>query len=190
MAARSGGGTGMVVTVVILGVLTLGLFITTIIFISKTNAALREKAQLQQDSSAFVRDDERRRDDVGQIQAAATQQGQSVVGYLMQSMQDTMQMVTGSKQDGVAELKNKLTGVRGAETQSLLAVIREREQELAREQQRAEAAETARNRAQADLEGTAKRVAELETAQREALASLNAEVGVTIEDLLRREAKL
>lgn len=182
MAARSGGGTGMVVTVVILGVLTLGLFITTIIFISKTNAALREKALLQQDSSVFVRDDERRRDDVGQIQAAAAQQGQSVVGYLMQSMQDTMQLVTGSKMDGVAELKNKTSGIRGAETQSLLAVIREREQALAREQQRAEAAEAARNRAQADLESTAKRVAELEAAQREALAALNAEVGVTMDE--------
>jgi len=185
MAARSGSGTGMLVTVVILGVLTLGLFITTIIFFSKTNAALREKAQLQQESQTFVREDERQRDDIGQVRAAATQQGKSVVGYLMQSMQDTMQMVTGSRRDGVAELKNKLAGVRGAETQSLLAVIREREQELARERQRAEAAEAARNRAQADLENMAKRVAELETAQRETLAALNSEVTVTMDEVDR-----
>ena len=183
MAARSGSGTGMAVAVAILGVFTLGLFITTVIFISKTNATRREYATLQQEVRDYIRDDERQNDRITQIRAAAAAEGKSVVGYLNDSIKTAMRITTGAESGTIADLSRRVSSIQGADAGGLLAVLRDRDLQIANLQKRAQDAEDARNRAQADLQNSVKRVAELEEAQRRALQAINDDVTVTMDEV-------
>lgn len=183
MAARSGSGTGMAVAVAILGVFTLGLFITTVIFISKTNATRREYATLQQEVRDYIRDDERQNDRITQIRAAAAAEGKSVVGYLNDSIKTAMRITTGDESGTIADLSRRVSSIQGADAGGLLAVLRDRDLQIANLQKRAQDAEDARNRAQADLQNSVKRVAELEEAQRRALQAINDDVTVTMDEV-------
>ena len=182
MAARSGSGTGMAVAVAILGATTLGLFITTVIFISKTNATRREYATLQQEVSEFVRDEERR-GEFGQLRPAAARENMSVVGYLKKSLETTMRRVTGSQGDTVEQLVTRLSTIPGADTSSLIAVIRDRDTKIANLEKSVQDATAARDRAQTDLQNSVERVARLEAAQQESLKAINDDVAVTMDGI-------
>ena len=182
MAARSGSGTGMAVAVAILGATTLGLFITTVIFISKTNATRREYATLQQEVSEFVRDEERR-GEFGQLRPAAARENMSVVGYLKKSLETTMRRVTGSQGDTVEQLVTGLSTIPGADTSSLIAVIRDRDTKIANLEKSVQDATAARDRAQTDLQNSVERVARLEAAQQESLKAINDDVAVTMDGI-------
>jgi len=173
----------MAVAVAILGVFTLGLFITTVIFISKTNATRREYATLQQEVRDYIRDDERQNDRITQIRAAAAAEGKSVVGYLNDSIKTAMRITTGDESGTIADLSRRVSSIQGADAGGLLAVLRDRDLQIANLQKRAQDAEDARNRAQADLQNSVKRVAELEEAQRRALQAINDDVTVTMDEV-------
>lgn len=173
----------MAVAVAILGVFTLGLFITTVIFISKTNATRREYVTLQQEVRDYIRDDERQNDQITQIRAAASSEGKSVVGYLNDSIKSAMRITTGAESGTIADLSRRVSSIQGADAGGLLGVLRERDQQIANLQKRAQDAEDARNRAQTDLQNSVKRVAELEEAQRRSLQAINDDVTVTMDEV-------
>src|SRR5687768_813494 len=101
MAARTSAGVGVGVTVTILGVLSLALFITTIIFLSKYQRASKDLLTLQNDMDVFATANERNRDDINRIKDAArnARPAKSVVAYLNDSLRTTMQRTTGAAAD-------------------------------------------------------------------------------------------
>ncbi|MBC7834392.1 MAG: hypothetical protein H7Y88_04735 [Phycisphaerales bacterium] len=176
MAARSGSGTGTIVTVVILAVLSLGLFVMTIVFWSQKNRERQALDTLKVEMAEFAPEAERRRDDIGQVRAAAKAEGKSALGYLSESMQKSMQLVTGSPRDTVKQLETKIASAAGETSGSLLGVLSQRDQEIQNLRAGLAAAEAARDRALADRENEVRRVTGIETSSRESLEALNADV--------------
>lgn len=166
----------MIVTVSILALFSLGLFITTIIFYSQRQAIARRYAELEQQGQEFVQESERQRDDIRQIRDVAQRDRRSVVGYLNDSMQTVMERVTGSKRDTPETLTTRLETVPGADTGSLLDVLRDRDQQIATLDRRVAAAEEARTRALEDRENEVNRVNRLEESQRATLAAVTEEL--------------
>jgi hypothetical protein len=151
MAARGGGGSGMVVSVVILGVLALGLFITTIVFYSHKQAAEKRYSEQAAETRELI--GEARSDAVNRYRDPARKEGKAVLAYL------------------VAEAEKA-----AAERRTLQGQIREKDGQIAALTAARVAAEDARDRAQADRQNEARRVSEIEASQRAALASLTAEI--------------
>jgi len=176
MAARTSTSVGVGVTVTILGVATLALFVTTVIFLSQKRAAEKKFNELQEGINEFVRTDERSRDDVQQIKAAAVKAHKSLVGFMLENQQEVMQKVSGSRRDSLEDLANKLKQVEGADTQSMLVLIRDRDAQITALKRQVADAETARDRALQDKETEVKRVKAMEDSQKANLAALTGEV--------------
>lgn len=173
MAARSGGGTGLVVAVVILGVASLGLFVTTVVFFSKKQAGDVKNAEQAAEVKELIGDS--RSDVVNRLREPAKKAGKPVLGYLANSMEEVMEKVD-SRKSTADDLKKKLEKIPDAEKSSLLTIIRDRDGRVAALLDEKAAAEAARDRAQADRQNEAKRVADMDAKQKETLSSLNAEI--------------
>lgn len=176
MAGRTSAGVGVGVAITILGVACLALFILTIVFLSQKQAAERGLATANTDLTEFVTPDERQRDDVRIVLDQAKKGRQSVVGYLQNSLQETMGRVTGSKRDSFEQLGTRLAGVQGADTAPLIQVIRERETQIANLEKQLAQAEDARTTALADLQNEVDRVSNLEESQRNTITELSAQI--------------
>lgn len=179
MAARTSAGVGVGVTVTILGVLCLGLFILTIVFLSRSQRAERDLNQLQQDTEVFVRTSERQRDDVARLREAAQRaQGRpSVIGYLAGEMRTTAQRVTGSGTDTLEQVNAKIdAALQAAGGSSLLGVIRDRDAEIARLKKSVEQADQDRKTALANLANESERVQRLQQSHQATIAALNGDI--------------
>jgi hypothetical protein len=113
----------MIVTVSVLGVLTLALFVLTFVFYGKFQGEKLERQSYETSVSEFIRSDERQRDDVQAMLSAARPTRKSLVTYMSESMQTTMRRVTGSPRDTVANLEEKLARIPGADGTSLVQLI-------------------------------------------------------------------
>ncbi len=178
MAARTSAGVGVGVTVTLLGVLSLALFITTIVFLSKYQRAERDLRTLEQETEVFVTRNERQRDDVNRIKDAASRArpAKSVVAYLNESLRTAMQRVSNAPGDTIEQMAAKLDKVEGATGNSLLGVIRDRETEIARLTSDSRAADEARATALANLDNEVQRVNRLQQSHQETIATLNADI--------------
>ncbi len=177
MAARTSSSAGMLVTVCILGVATLGLFVTSVVALNKYQGSQRELENVNQDIADYITANERRQDNVQVLVDAARRQRQSLVGYLSEGHATTMQRVTGRRSDTVERFIEQLDGVDGAETSSLLQVIRDRNSQIAGLQSQLEEANAARQQAVADLRANGERVRSLEETHRATVAALNDQIG-------------
>lgn len=177
MAARTSAGVGVGVTVTLLGIISLGLFITTIVFLSRYQATQGELRQAQQETEAFIKSSERSRDDFVRLkEPARSDRGKSVIAYLNDSLRGTMQRVTGNAADSLEQLGTKLERVEGATGNNLLAVVRERDAEVARLRQAFQEAEDARITAQNNQAAESARVAKLQESHQQTIAALNADI--------------
>ena len=115
---------GVGITITLLGVLSLALFITTIVFLSKYNAAQRQLTANITEREEYIRGNEIQSDAIQRLRTEAKKDGnKSVVGYLNESLKQTMTSVSGTAGDSYTELTKKLKGVPGAESNNLLGVI-------------------------------------------------------------------
>jgi hypothetical protein len=176
MASRSSAGIGVGITITLLGVLSLALFITTIVFLSKYNAAQRQLTQNIQDSEAYVRQDERQSDAVQRILDTARKDRKSVIGYLNESLRNTMSAVSGSANDTYESLQAKLKSVPGAESNNLLGVIRDRDQQIAALNTQLKESNDARQTALADRNNEVERVKQLTEAHQKTIDTMNADI--------------
>lgn len=181
MAARTGAGVGVGVTITLLGVLSLTLFVLTIVFLSKYQASQKNLNAALSDTEQFIKASERGLDEIQRLKEQA--RGASVVGYLNDSLKTAMTRVTGNPRDTVEQLASKLQAIPGAESQSLLAVIRERDTQIADLRSKLAAADTDRQTALADLQNEVDRVKALEESHQRTLATLT-------EDLERYKAEV
>lgn len=176
MASRSSGSGSTIAWMVIMGVLSLGGLIFGLVMYNQRQAVTRDLAALKAESEDFIKDGERRQDTLNSVRAAAKDARKSVVGYLNESMQTTMQHVTGARTDGLKDLERKLGSIEGASGSSLLTILSEKQNQIAELERRIVEADSARKRAEQDRETEVKRVGEMQTGLDSTLASLTAEV--------------
>src|SRR5438045_6579767 len=159
MASRSSAGIGVGITITLLGVLSLALFITTIVFLSKYNAAQRQLTANITEREEYIRGNEIQSDAIQRLRTEAKKDGnKSVVGYLNESLKQTMTSVSGTAGDSYTELTKKLKGVPGAESNNLLGVIGARDAKVADLTNQLADATRARDTALADLSNEVERV--------------------------------
>lgn len=177
MAGRGGASVGMIVTVSVLGVLTLALFVFTFVFYGKFQGAQRDYQAYQAQVADFVRPDEQQRDEILAVREAARAQRKSVVSYLQDSMQTAMRRVTGSPRDTAARLEERLAGIPGAEGASLLQVVQDLAGRVTQLESELAQADADRRRALEDLANESERVANMQASHAAAVESLNTEIG-------------
>lgn len=177
MAGRTSSSVGVGITVTVLGLLSLTLFVLTIIFYSQKNAAEKNLADRDAGDAKFINQQERGSDAVLRVRGLAEAQRQSVVGYLLETRQQVMQSVTGSGTDTPEQVKAKLTAALGKETdQDMLAVIRGLKSQLDGAEQARDDAQAARDRALEDRNNEVERVAKIQATLGETIAALTGEV--------------
>ena len=178
MAGRTSTSIGVGVTITILGVATLALFITTVIFFANKRAAEQALNESRTTISQYVSDADRASDAVNRARDAGRSAGnKSAVAYLIDSQQQIMQRVTGSRSDTLDDLNKKIDALgKSAAGQNLMSVVRQRDSEIAALTQQLADSNAARDRALTDRENEVKRVKGLEDSQKATLAALNAEL--------------
>jgi hypothetical protein len=176
MASRSSAGIGVGITITLLGVACLGLFITTIVFLSKYQSAQRNFTDLNRDTELYATTSERSSDVVQRFKTAASGNHQSVVGYLNDSLRQTMNAASGSAGDTFEQLKARVDQIQGATGQNLIGVITSRDAEIADWKTKFESADKARQTALTDLGNEQKRVQELQAAHQKTIDALNADL--------------
>lgn len=173
MAAPTRSSTGMMVALSIFALLTLGLFITTIVFVAKVQRLSDELAQARTDLSEAVSPGER--DRFAELQAQAG--NQSVVGYLDSALQEAMRRVTGSRRDTLESFNQKLATRLGEGTStSLLAAYDEQSRRIDTLESELERERASREEIEQELIATNERVEALQKAYDEAIARNENEV--------------
>ena len=176
MASRSSAGIGVGITITLLGVVCLTLFITTIVFLSKYNATKRTLDDTNREVSEYVRRDEMQNDAITRIRETAKRNNKSAVGYLSDSLRTAMQRTTGSPSDTVETLNQKLSRVQGASSSNLLAVVSDRERQIADLNTRLEQSERDRQTALANQQNEAARVKQLQETHQKTMAAMNTDI--------------
>lgn len=176
MAARSSAGVGVGITITLLGVACLGLFISTIVFYSKFQRADRDLTTTRQDWDTWVRRDEQNGDTMGHMRELARKGNKSVLGYLNDAFRTTMQKATGNASDSLDQLATTVKGIQGAETGSLVGVIRDREASIADLTSKLAKADQERLNALANMEGEATRVKEKIASYDKTIATLSGDI--------------
>lgn len=175
MAGRTSASFGVGATITILALAALGFFVAFAVFYGKYSGALQRLQQAQNDQADVVRPDERNRDDVRNlIEEARSAGGKSLVGFMIEAQQGMMTRVTGSGRDRPSDFLNKLKGVEGAETSSLLAIIAAKQNEIASLRTQVAQADAARVAAIANQQAEVDRVAGIEESHKRTIDGLTA----------------
>ena len=175
--AKFGGGSGSLVTVVTLTVVSVGLFVTTVVFVARSQRLQGELTQAQSDAQDIVSPAERNSDAVQALVQQARAERKSLVSFLSQSLQGTMRRVTGNERDTPATLGKALEGVAGADAAPLLAILAERERAAGQWKKEAEDAKASAAASQNDLQNEVARVTKALADQQATIASMNDELG-------------
>jgi hypothetical protein len=174
MAVRTSGSTGTLALTSILGLSTLGLFVTSVVFFAQRRAAIDRATAAEQIQEAFISTKDQNDPVVQRQLSEAKKKKQTLVSYLIAERRDLMTKVTGSDRD-TADTVNKALETEQVTT-NMLAELKTRAGQVRDLNKRIADAEAARDRALADKEAEAKRVRDIETAQRATVAALTSQV--------------
>ncbi|MBX3387984.1 MAG: hypothetical protein KF691_00870 [Phycisphaeraceae bacterium] len=185
MASRTSTSVGVGVALTLLGLASLGLFITSAVLYGKYNQSQRELNEAKVGIRDFIRDGERQQDDIRQIvEAAKKAQNQSLVAYLVKSNKDLAAAITGNANDSVERLLEQTRAESSkANNAPLLRLAQDRAGQINDLNQKVEQVEAARLAAQTDLKNEQERVAGIVERHNETLAALNKEVGTYKDEL-------
>lgn len=170
MASRTTASVGMMVSVAVFSLLSLGLFITTIVFVAKVQRLEADKQQALNDLADAVRTDERG-DRWEELKRLSGNKG--VVRYLDESIQSTMRLVTGTERDTVDSLRTKITNRFGEDSPALFASVSDLDRRVIALQQERDREQQARERIENTLRTTNDRLAEVQRQYAEAVARNN-----------------
>jgi len=164
MAARTGASIGVAVTITILGLTSVLLFVTTLVFYGQSQRAEGDLKQAQDEYAEFISDAQREHTTVRAVLDEARGQRRSVVEHLMLTRAELLNATAGDQTMSQAAFTDRLNSVEGAESQSLFDLIDSKNAEITRLIQRAEVAEAERRTAQIAAENESERVANIEAA--------------------------
>lgn len=176
MAGRTSVGVGFGVTMGILIVACIGLFISSVLFLSQKGRAERELRDAEGALSNYVKSNEREADEYKEIVDQAKSESQSAVAFLRSSLQESVGRVTGFPEDSIEQMKSKLAALKVADGSSLIQVIRDRDSQIAKLTSSLEQAEAGRQRALADLRNEVDRVKGIEDTHRKTLADVDSKI--------------
>ncbi len=176
MAARTSTSFGIGATITILGIATLGLFITSMLFYAQRRAAIERVAQADETTKDFLSPSDRNDPVVIRLKEEAAKKKQTVVRLLVDERKDIMSKATGSDRDTVKTLADAVEKEKAA---SLVGAIRDRNSEIESLKTRMTNAEAARDRAQQDQMNASSRIKTSEDNMNATLAALREEVGKT-----------
>lgn len=182
MSGRTSAGLGAGITITVLSILTLALFVTTVVFFGQANNAKRAQADAESQNSDFVTGAEKNNEAVRALLAEAKQNKKSLVGYLSESYGTAMERATGSRRDTPASFKSKLESVKGSENQALINIITALTTDNASLNSQRDEANRAREAALADAAAQAERYEKLRKQMDESYKSLSDDVGRTKSD--------
>lgn len=185
MASRTSTSVGVGVALTLLGLASLGLFITSAVLYGKYNQSQRELNEAKVGIRDYIRDGERQQDDIRQIvEAAKKAQNQSLVAYLVKSNKDLAAAITGNANDSIERLLEQTRAESSkANNAPLLRVAQDRAGQINDLNQKVEQVEAARLAAQTDLKNEQERVAGIVARHNETIAALNKEVGTYKDEL-------
>lgn len=176
MAARTGASVGVAVTISILGVISLALFVTTMVFYGQSQRAKSDLAEVQEQYSDFIRDDQRERAVVRAILDEARSENQTVVAYLAANRTELLEDITGDTSIGMTEYRDMLAQIGGIEEGSLMSLIEKKNDRIASLNTRLDEAEAARTAAQEAAEFEASRVSQIEEDFNESASGMRSRV--------------
>lgn len=151
MAARTGMGVGLGITVGLLGTATLGLFVTTFLFMAQKQNAEKELANLRESTKEIVTDSERNGDNLRKLINEA--KPKSLASYFVEQTAALGEKTTGSGKDTPKTLADAIgKQLEGSSAGSLAAYIESLKAQITQLERRVTDAETAQARALADLQ--------------------------------------
>jgi len=162
MAARTGASVGVAVTITILGAMSLGFFVTTMVFYGNAQSAKSDLAAANEEVKQFVSPQEREHAAIRTIRDEASRERKTVVGFLATNKSELMQTIAGDTSLSMADLRERLAGIEGAEGLSLLGLVELKNTEIGTLNEQLNASESARIEAQAAARDEADRVAQIE----------------------------
>ncbi len=176
MASKGSSNAWPLVWIVMLLVLAVGFFVTTVVFLARAQRLQTELATRDADMSSILRANERT-DQVQSLISQAQGERKSLVVYLSDSLREAMRRTTGSERDTITNLNERLASIDGADSSSLLSLMRDRDQRIQNLERQLTDAQNAAARAQSDLQAEVSRVSQLVTDQQSTIAALNQEIG-------------
>lgn len=180
MAAKTSTSVGMGISVTVLGVLTLALFITSMVFFAQRRGALQKLQDLEQAQLVWISDADRNDAVVQRLRDASQKEKKTLVRHMLDERRDIMTRTTGSDRDTVEKIVGTLDEAKAA---NLMALLQSRGSEIAALKSQLADARTAADRARQDQENESKRIKDVEAAYNQTVARLQTEV-----DQVRAEA--
>ncbi|HZW08199.1 MAG TPA: hypothetical protein VFF65_13835 [Phycisphaerales bacterium] len=115
MAGRGGVGTGVGITIALLGVVALGSTVLAFVFWARMNTATKDAQAMKTQQAEFITDAERNNDHVRQLLQEAKKEGRgSLVAYLESQFRAVSEKVTGSPGETPKSLSSKIEAAVGA----------------------------------------------------------------------------
>ncbi|MFI4896951.1 MAG: hypothetical protein ACIARR_03915 [Phycisphaerales bacterium JB059] len=185
MAARTGASVGVAVTITILGVLSLGLFVLSMVFYGNAARAQQELAQVQNEAEDFIKPSEREREGVRRALTQAGDERKSVVDYLLTQLRESMTLAAGpdSADLTASGLREQIISLGGSDGDSLAGMVRDREATINDLQTRLAQAEADRQDALDRAAAESARVAAIESEFNVASEAMGDDVGTMRGDL-------
>jgi hypothetical protein len=115
MAIRSGGGTGVLVALVVFVVTTVFCLVFMIVFYAGKNETATKLAEAQAELKTFINTAQQQDDAVKQLKAAASNEGQSLYGFLMNRTGAITDLVGSPRTADAKSIQGEL-GLRDGET--------------------------------------------------------------------------
>jgi hypothetical protein len=184
MAARTGASVGVAVTITILGLASVALFVTTLVFYGQAQRSKGDLKQAQDEYAEFISDAQREHATVRAVLDEARGQRRSVVEHLMLTRAELLNATAGDQTMSQAAFNQQLGAIEGTESQSLFDLIDAKNAEIARLIERAEVAENERRAAQIAAENESERVAGIESAFNARGDSLSTDVKNIMQQLI------
>lgn len=178
MASRGGVGTGVGVTIALLGVVALGSTVLAIVFWAQVNSANKQLTEQKQAQVDYITDAEKNNDKVRLLSQEAKKAGRgSLVAYLSQQTSALGERITGSPGETPESLSKKIAAMVGEGGGTLAQAFEAKVSEVNTLKAALATAETARKTAVENLDATESRIKAAEQATADALAKIGTDVG-------------
>lgn len=197
MAARTGAGVGVVVTISLLGLTTVTFLVLSIFLWAEYQETTRELEAAQAVNSDIIRPDEREIAAIRDLIQLAERENKTLVRFLADSRRETMELLSGFPGDSLADVQQRAEGFElrqsaDGEVQTLggalaasgsfFGVLEDLRGERDDLVERAFGAEDARDLAESELTRRSDQFEQFRESQLAAVAALQAQIGELRED--------
>ncbi len=175
MATRTSASVGMMVTLAIFAMLSLALFVLTIVFFARTQRLTADLSESSLALDAAVRQSERN-DRWLELQRLAGDENMGVVAYLDRQLDTLKREASGSARSSVSTVVEQKAELLGPDAQSYYDAVREMKQRMDRLSSDLDRAQEALDAANIDLQAEVDRVGNIEEEHAATVAAMNSQI--------------